>query len=163
MMTPSRTVGEVAALWRYPVKSMQGEQLTHTHLGMTGVAGDRQFALVDLETGKVASAKNPAKWARLLHCRARFAGPDATRSTLSITLPDGAPVRADRSDVDAVLSASLGRSVALRSAPGGESRIEVSWPAVAGLVAAGTETEEALPAGSFFDLAAVHVLTTASP
>jgi uncharacterized protein len=37
-------VGRVDSLWRYPVKSMRGEQLAETFLGFGGVCGDRLFA-----------------------------------------------------------------------------------------------------------------------
>lgn len=161
-MTRVEEVGRVGEVWRYPVKSMHGERLPHAPVGPGGIAGDRQFALVDRETGKVVSAKNPKKWPNLLHFRARFIGAGRESSDLRITLPDGTPVPADHPDADAVLSAALGRPVTLCSAPGGEARIEVSWPAVAGLATAGSETEEVLPPGSFFDLAPLHLLTTAT-
>ncbi len=46
----------VVAIWRYPVKSMMGEELNATDVTERGLLGDRAFALVDEETGKVASA-----------------------------------------------------------------------------------------------------------
>lgn len=49
----------VATLWRYPVKSMMGEELNGTHITMDGVLGDRSYALVDTASHKVISAKNP--------------------------------------------------------------------------------------------------------
>jgi uncharacterized protein len=45
MTTVSRT--EVATLWRYPVKSMQGEELNASYVTTSGLVGDRQFAVVD--------------------------------------------------------------------------------------------------------------------
>jgi len=51
-------IGSVAALWRFPVKSMQGEQLQEVAVTDHGVLGDRAYALIDAETGKVASAKS---------------------------------------------------------------------------------------------------------
>jgi uncharacterized protein len=52
----------VVALWRYPVKSMMGEELNATEITDRGLVGDRQFAVLDVATGKVAGAKNPRKW-----------------------------------------------------------------------------------------------------
>jgi uncharacterized protein YcbX len=49
-------LGSVASLWRYPVKSMMGEELNAAEVGERGLAGDRAYALLDRETGKVASA-----------------------------------------------------------------------------------------------------------
>jgi uncharacterized protein YcbX len=51
----------VAGLWRYPVKSMIGEELNTSFITKNGVLGDRAFALLDYETGHVVSAKNPKK------------------------------------------------------------------------------------------------------
>jgi len=56
---------EVVALWRYPVKSMMGEELNAAEVTQQGVLGDRPYALVDADTGKVVSAKEPRKWAKL--------------------------------------------------------------------------------------------------
>jgi uncharacterized protein YcbX len=54
--------GVIASIYRYPVKSMMGEELNATEVTAKGVRGDRAYALADAETGKVASAKNPSKW-----------------------------------------------------------------------------------------------------
>jgi MOSC domain-containing protein len=63
-------VGTVQALWRFPVKSMAGEQLDAADVTPGGLIGDRAYAIVDRETGKVASAKHPKLWPDLLKCRA---------------------------------------------------------------------------------------------
>jgi uncharacterized protein YcbX len=101
-------VGTVRELGRFPVKSMLGESPASVDIGEVGVEGDRRYGLVDVDTGKVASAKDPRRWAELLHCRAEYDG-----ETLVFTMADGVQVRSDAPDVDAVLSASLGRSVRL--------------------------------------------------
>ena len=48
--------GSVVALWRYPVKSMMGEELNASAVTDRGLLGDRAYALVDRSDGKVASA-----------------------------------------------------------------------------------------------------------
>jgi uncharacterized protein len=58
--THGDSVGTVGALWRFPVKSMLGESVDQVVVTTRGVVGDRAFALIDGETGKIASAKNPA-------------------------------------------------------------------------------------------------------
>jgi uncharacterized protein YcbX len=63
--------GVVVSLWRYPLKSMQGEELNASHLSGRGLLGDRALALVDVETGKVVSAKNPRKWPAMFDFRGR--------------------------------------------------------------------------------------------
>src|SRR4051812_41023203 len=106
----------IAGIWRYPVKSMLGQSMAEVEIGTGGLNGDRRFALVDVEDGKVASAKNPRKWGQLLSCRAAFV--DDTLDVAQITLPDGSQVDTDDQDIDAVLSKALGRSVELaRVAP----------------------------------------------
>src|ERR687890_860865 len=64
--------GKVVSLWRYPVKSMLGEELNSSYVTERGLVGDRAYALIDQETGKVASAKNPRKWGNLFDFRAAF-------------------------------------------------------------------------------------------
>ena len=58
---PQSSSISVSTLWRYPVKSMMGEELNASGITESGVLGDRTFALIDRETGKVVSAKNPKK------------------------------------------------------------------------------------------------------
>src|SRR5260370_42433405 len=65
-------LGSVVSLWRYPVKSMMGEELNAADVTGRGLAGDRAYALVDSSDGKGASAKNPRKWPNLFDCRASF-------------------------------------------------------------------------------------------
>ena len=45
--SPGSRVGSVVALWRYPVKSMMGEELNATDVTERGLLGDRAYALVD--------------------------------------------------------------------------------------------------------------------
>ena len=70
--------GSVVSIHRYPVKSMQGEQLDACKVTEKGLLGDRAFALVDISDGKVVSAKNPRKWAGLFGFHASYA--EAPRS-----------------------------------------------------------------------------------
>lgn len=57
---------EIVALWRYPVKSMLGESLASMVVDDQGAEGDRGLALVDVATGRVATAKHPRLWRGLL-------------------------------------------------------------------------------------------------
>ena len=47
----------VASLWRYPVKSLQGEMVARVDLVESGIVGDRSFGILDLASGAIASAK----------------------------------------------------------------------------------------------------------
>ncbi len=53
-MTPT-VLGSIVSLWRYPVKSMLGEELNAAEVTKRGLLGDRAYALVDSADGKVAS------------------------------------------------------------------------------------------------------------
>jgi len=57
-MATDQVVGSVSALWRFPVKSMKGERLEQAELTERGLVGDRSHALIDVDTGKVVSAKS---------------------------------------------------------------------------------------------------------
>jgi hypothetical protein len=120
-MTESTLVGSVAGIWRFPVKSMKGERLEHGMFTERGLVGDRVYALIDAETGKVVSAKSVRLFPELFSCIAEFVEPpqsDAELPPVRITLPDGATVTSDANNVDAVLSSSFGRDVTLaRAAP----------------------------------------------
>src|SRR5258708_4351391 len=87
---PQARVGSVAALRRYPVKSMLGEDLNSSDGTDRGLLGDRQFAIVDRSTGKVGGAKNPRKWGSFFDFRAAYVEPPAAGAKMSpvrITLP----------------------------------------------------------------------------
>ncbi len=155
--------GTVAALWRYPVKSMMGEELNASEVTQRGLFGDRVYALVDSETGKVASAKNPRKWPRLFDFRAAFI--DAPRKgeklpPVRITLPDGAVCTSEQADVHSLLSSALGRTATLTMTPPEKPQLEEYWPDIEGLTHRETVTEEGMPQETFFDLGPVHIITT---
>src|SRR5215211_1870898 len=120
-MATSVRVGSLAGLWRFPVKSMRGERLDEAELTERGLVGDRAYALIDTDTGKVVSAKSVKRFPDLFGCRAAFVAPprgDGDLPPVEITLPDDTTVRSDGSDVDRVLSAYFRRDVTLaRAAP----------------------------------------------
>jgi uncharacterized protein YcbX len=158
-------VGTVVSLWRYPVKSMMGEELNATWFTNRGLLGDRAFALVDAEDGKVVSAKNPRKWPSMFNFRSEFVEPpeqDAALPATRITLPDGTAVSSQQDDLDDVLSQALGRRVTVEAAVPDKPQLEEYWPDIEDLDHRDTVTDEAIPAGTFFDCAAVHLLTTAT-
>src|SRR5436305_6594353 len=111
--------GAVVSLWRYPVKSMMGEELNASNVTDRGMLGDRSLALVDTETGKVVSAKNPKRWPTMFDCRAVFTTPPELGKPLPpvrVTLPDGVTVTSDDTGFAEFMSATLGRPVTLASA-----------------------------------------------
>src|SRR5919204_2576114 len=123
---PHTGEGSVVALWRYPVKSMIGEELNASAVTDRGLLGDRAYALVDRSDGKVASAKNPRKWPHLFDFRAAFV--DAPRSgaqmpPIRITLPDGTLLNSTQTDVNQRLSGVLNREVTLEAAARGQQQV----------------------------------------
>jgi uncharacterized protein len=161
--------GLVVGLWRYPVKSMMGEELNAAEVTERGLVGDRRFAVVDASTGKVAGAKNPKRWGNFFDFQAAYVEPPKGGSELPavrVTLPDGSVVTSDQPDVAQVLSEALGRDVTFAEARGdGESsgaQAEEYWPDIDGLDYRDIVTDFELPAGTFFDLAVMHVLSTAT-
>lgn len=163
--TPDEVLGEVVALWRYPVKSIMGEERNAAEVTDRGLVGDRAYALVDVADGRIASAKSPRKYGQLFDCRAEFLDEPILGSPLPpvrITLPDGHALRSDRDDVDRALSELLGRAVRLVSSAPETPRLEEYWPDIEGLPRRDAYTDEAMPPGTFFDLATIHLLSTAT-
>jgi uncharacterized protein len=162
----TQVLGSILSLWRYPVKSMTGEELNTADVGERGLQGDRAYALIDSADGKVASAKNPRKWPQLFDCRAEFG--DATKPGVKappvrITLPDGSVVSSEQPDLNQIVSKVLKREVKLSTLPDVRSATaEEYWPDMDGLDHRDTVTDFGLPDGTFFDCAIVHLLSTAT-
>jgi uncharacterized protein YcbX len=167
----------IAEIGRYPVKSMLGESPGSATLTETGLVGDRAWALVDTETGKVASAKMPRLWQSLLGFRASYdADPGGA---VTITMPDGGTVRSGDGGADEKLSRAVGRPVRLEGQVPEGAVYDEEWPDVDGVAPqefiastrAGTSPGgldvSALPVGmlapgTFQDVAPVTLMTTSS-
>src|SRR6058998_1349272 len=129
--TTQLEIGRVVSLWRYPVKSMMGEELNATEVTQRGLLGDRAYALVDADTGKVASAKNPRRWPTLFDFRAAYVEPPGEGQPLPpvrITFPDLETLLSDRADTEQRLTAGMGRAVRLARAGAGAATAEGYWP-----------------------------------
>src|SRR6476659_2347595 len=114
------TIGRVAQLWRYPVKSLGGEQVEQTEFGPRGVLGDRLWAVRDLERDVTASAR---RLPVLLTATARYRKPVASDAgpgnapEVEITFPDGSMLSSSDDGVHAKLSELAGRDVRLTALP----------------------------------------------
>ena len=142
----------ITEIWRYPVKSMAGEQLQDARVGPGGIDGDRRWAVVDVESGVSLSAK---RYPELLNCRAW-----TVDNTTMICLPDGSEYAAGSREVARGLCDLLGRDVTTRSASNVET-IQHEFPTA---ITDG-EGEPFLwepGTSSFFDCSPFHLLTTAS-
>ena len=161
-------IGTVGALCRYPVKSMLGEDRQAARVTLRGLEGDRDYALIDVQSGKVATAKLPHRWRAMLRLRSiRYDDGDASR--VEIALPDGRIVDCEDPGAEAILSAELGRSVKLASARPEGLEMECADPDA--VVAQGSASEVGFdvlpvgmgaPEGGFFDFAPIHFITSAS-
>jgi uncharacterized protein len=130
----------VAALWRYPVKSVGGERVPALALEGDGVAGDREWGVQDRAAGLVLTAKECPP---LLHASAAVVD-----GTTVVTLPDGTGGEAGPAALDATLSDWLGRTVGLERARPGE--------------AAAYDAGFTGPPGRFVDGWPVHLVSTAT-
>jgi uncharacterized protein len=106
------TIGQVAALWRYPVQSLRGERLDTLEIGSTGALGDRGWGIFDPEAGHIAiSARGKKKWRPLVTWQARYVRDpkdDAPLPPVEIEFEDGTRLTSDRADIDAKLADRLG-------------------------------------------------------
>src|SRR5581483_3305571 len=172
-------IGVIQSLWRYPVKSMLGEQLSSTQLGLLGIPGDRGYAIRDERVGEIRGAKSIPQ---LFQFSARYLAipSDTDIPPVEITLPDQTTVRTDDSTIHTQISQALGREVTIwprqpkentdhyLRAPGGIGDLR---PVL------GLEEGEPLPSfegipeeifqyvaplGTYFDAYPIHLLTTAS-
>jgi hypothetical protein len=142
------TTGSVLALWRYPVKSMQGVEVDSIDVGTACIEGDRRWALVDVASGRVLSAKRTQE---LLQ---------ASATGDSIVLPDGTRVPLD-SRADELLSAWLGRPVTLRAAASSE---DLSYQMTFDPPDDNAEFYDIpIPPGTFLDLSPVHTWSPRPP
>jgi len=164
-----RQVGVVRELFRYPVKSMLGEQVNELAVVAPGVLGDRAWGIREAN-GRMASAK---KWSNLFdfHAVYEFPPQPATLAPVQITLPDGTTIRAEDPAASGRLSAALGRPVTLERARADEhSRGEIDPRTIFGdlgverimpqFTAASLPDSFSLARGSFCDSAAIQLMAT---
>ncbi|GAA0521824.1 MOSC domain-containing protein [Saccharopolyspora spinosporotrichia] len=166
---PASHVGAVSVLRRYPVKSMLGEVVESCEVTERGVAGDRAYALLDVETGRIASAKNPRLWRALPTIRADHDGDHVAMTLPGAGAPESSLSTADPARAGAALSAYLGREVALVSRKPGGATLQRSDPDE--VLASGLDAEVHIeenefgslaPPGTLVDAAPVHLITTAT-
>jgi MOSC domain-containing protein len=95
-------VGKVDSVWRYPVKSMRGEELDEAFAGFSGVYGDRLFAFKSSASPKGFPYLTAREQRRLLQYRPHFRYPDKAARPINLTEAEsmGAnPVSADPSEL----------------------------------------------------------------
>ena len=165
-----RQIGTVTELARYPVKSMLGEHPTALDFTEHGAVGDRLYALREVATRHIASAK---KFPRLFEFRATFEKPPGPEhlTPVRIALPDGRSIHAEDPDAADIISSALGRKMQLeisenaqRERAGIDPRtIFADVPveeAIPGLSAETMPDSYPLAQTTFFDSAVMHVIAT---
>jgi uncharacterized protein YcbX len=176
-------VGTVAEIWRYPVKSMGGEELGACTVGRLGIPGDRGWALRDESVGEIRGGK---KLPFLMQCTARYLDEprDGRIPHVAMKLPDGSEVRSDDAEVSERLSAVAGKAVSLwplqppenadhyRRRPPEDPDFEREMRQVFGRLADEPLPDLSVfppelfefvsPLGTYFDAFPIHLLSTAS-
>jgi uncharacterized protein YcbX len=161
---------------------MKGEQIDQGEFTDRGLIGDRAYALLDTDTGKVVSAKSVRLFPNILGCSAEFVESpqqDQKLPPVRISLPDGISVTSESSEVDGMLSKFFGRNVTLAQAAPDDFTIDQYHPDVVDADPAGhrdkvveqklgsaffaeAEATSPVPVGSFFDLFPVSAVTTST-
>lgn len=182
MENQKKRLGEIAELWRFPVKSMGGEQLEEIEITSHGVVGDRAYALLDLDTGKVVSAKSSKLYPDLLKCSARYVFTPSRSGKISsviMTLANGVVVNSDDPSSNEKLSKFFGRQVQLIQSAPEDFTIDQYHPDIEGLDPSGNQNTTVsqklgsalfksvgmtspVPSGSFLDVFPVSLITSST-
>lgn len=145
---------------------MQGEYLASVGLSELGVEGDRAYAVRDIETRKILSAKSPKVGAVLLACSARITQAAGASEPSVIVTVEGTEFNALDPALNEVLGGLLGREVRVERATGSDEIYESYWPEVEGVALSDVTIDLPIAMsttkGTFADLAALHMLTVNS-
>lgn len=107
-------IGTVAALNRFPVKSMAGEALQVAEIDWQGMEGDRQYAFYFRESGSRFPWLTGRDWSEMVLHAARFADPDAPKtSKVEVTAPDGWTGHIDDAELLERLAVAAGAPIGL--------------------------------------------------
>jgi uncharacterized protein YcbX len=151
---------------------MLGEDLTSGVLEHRGLVGDRTYALIDHETGRVVSSKRPKWWSRILDLQAF-----TEAGTVWVQFPSGQSFPVADPSLPDFLASFLGRRVSVSSSPPPDAHFDEVWvrelkdgaEPYFGKLSRIEDGEEMVSGGSsmgkdgnFFNSSPVHVLTTSS-
>ena len=110
------TIGKVDSLWRYPVKSMRGEELHEAFAGYPGIYGDRVFAFKSSASPTGFPYFTAREQRRLLQYRPRFRYPDKAARPVNLTEADrmgAGPLAADISELMVDVETPRGKTLAI--------------------------------------------------
>jgi uncharacterized protein YcbX len=109
-------VATVESLWRYPVKSMRGEELDEMFAGYSGVYGDRLFAFKSSASPKGFPYLTGREQRQMLRYRPRFRDPDKAARPINLTEAESMsanPVSADLADLMVDVETPTGETLAI--------------------------------------------------
>ena len=109
-------VGKVESLWRYPVKSMRGEEVEEAFAGYPGVYGDRVFAFRSSASPPGFPYFTAREQRKLLQYRPKFRHPDKAALPLNLAEADkmgAGPLSADISDLMVDIETPDGKTMAI--------------------------------------------------
>ena len=111
-------VGKVESLWRYPVKSMRGEELDEMFAGYAGVYGDRLFAFTTSSGRKGFPFFTGRDQRQMIRYRPRFRNPAEAAQPINLSdaekLPPGVtPLYADPNDLMVDVETPAGKTFAI--------------------------------------------------
>src|SRR5438270_8583008 len=97
-------IGTVESLWRYPVKSMRGEELDEIFVGYAGVYGDRLFAFKSSASPKGFPFFTGREQRQMIRYRPRFRNPERAARPVNLSeaeklSPNLNPISADASEL----------------------------------------------------------------
>lgn len=155
-------VGVVAAIYRYPVKSMGGERLEAAEIGPGGMVGDRQWALRDVDSGNLVAAKRPRVWGEILNFRAWYEG-----QTVTVEHPSVGRLEMGDRRAEEALSGLFGRRVVFEQfVEPAQGSYKSDWPDIDGMLLAGEKgiefatNEGGSHTEGFVDSFPIHLTTT---
>src|SRR5229473_2270601 len=109
-------VGTVESLWRYPVKSMRGEELNEMFAGYAGVYGDRLFAFTSSASPKGFPFFTGREQRQMLRYQPRFRNSDKAERPVNLSDAEkhsATPLYADPDDLMVDVETPAGKAVAI--------------------------------------------------
>ena len=107
-------IGQIKQIYRYPVKSMAGEELTSAELGWHGIKGDRRFAFMRMGTMSDFPWLTASKMPDLIRYKAYHSnGNNPSSPTVRVRIPEGADLEVGDESLRKEIAASFGAEVSL--------------------------------------------------
>lgn len=112
------TIGKVESLWRYPVKSMRGEELEEAFVGFAGVYGDRLYAFRSAASPKGFPYLTAREQKEMFRYRPRFRDPDSAARPTNLAeaeslAPGVTPLYADPADLVVDVATPSGETLSI--------------------------------------------------